>query len=573
MKKPGSSTRGRLGDQLVQAGAAPRDRVEAAAKAARATGQLLGEALVAGEVAKERDVYRALADQAGLAFGDAESLLATVDTALAGSIPRRFLEGQRVVPVRREGTKVLAATCDPRGDHPELAAALGAKDAELVLVTPTDFRRIRMVVDLAQATQAAHRTQAKGPTGVVDVRDLLSMDGQDQAHLVALFEAILLDAIGERASDIHLERYGPKVRVRLRIDGDLHDVQHYQLSPDQLQGLVNVLKVSAQLDISERRMPQGGRFRTQAGGHAFDLRVQTQPSLHGEHAVVRLLPQDQKLLTVEELGFDAGLAKVYLRLLDSPNGLVLVVGPTGSGKSTTLYAGLQILARDPSRKVISVEDPIEYGIDGVQQTQARPELGFAFAQAMRAFVREDPDVILVGEIRDGETALEAMRASQTGHLVFSTLHCNDAVDAVQRLFDLGLHPNTVASELLAVFAQRLAKRICPHCRVEAEPSAELLAEVFPRGPPADFRSFKGAGCPRCHGLGTFGRVAVLEYLPASARLRRAISERLQVDALRALARECGWVPMKHRALQLVAEGVVHFEELRALLSPEQLAMA
>jgi type IV pilus assembly protein PilB len=240
-----------------------------------------------------------------------------------------------------------------------------------------------------------------------------------------------------------------------------------------------VLKVSSELDISEHRLPQGGRFTARAGGRVFDLRVQTQPSLHGEHAILRLLPQGEKLLTIEDLGFAPHIAQAYDRLLRVPAGLVLVVGPTGSGKSTTLYAGLQVLSRDPTRKVISVEDPIEYALDGIQQVVARPDLGFGFAQAMRAFVREDPDVILVGEIRDGETALEAIRASQTGHLVLSTLHCNDAVDAVQRLRDLGMHKNSIAAELQAVFAQRLAKRICPGCKIDAVPDPSSRARCFP----------------------------------------------------------------------------------------------
>ncbi len=359
--------------------------------------------------------------------------------------------------------------------------------------------------------------------------------------------------------------------MRFRVDGDLHPFTRIRLSPVDLVGLVNVVKVAAQLDIAERRLPQGGRIRRRAGGQVFDLRVQTQPALHGEHLVIRLLPQTTRVLEIEELGFDRQLAGDFRRLLDSPGGLLLVVGPTGSGKSTSLYAGLQHIAKDPSRKVITVEDPIEYALRGVQQTAARPEIGFDFSQAMRAFVREDPDVILVGEIRDRETALEAIRASQTGHLVLSTLHCNDAVDAVQRLIDLDMHPNSVASELLAVIAQRLAKRICPSCRAPCPPDPAIAAELFPRGIPPGFRCFAGAGCHACGGHGTHGRIAVTEYLRSGVDVRRAIARGVPVDDLRQVALHSGLSTMRRRALALVQEGILPLTELPWVLPAERMA--
>jgi type IV pilus assembly protein PilB len=305
-------------------------------------------------------------------------------------------------------------------------------------------------------------------------------------------------------------------------------------------------------------------------GRRYDIRVQTQPALYGEHAVMRILPQQMKILTIEDLGLDGPVARIYRRLLDTPAGMVLIVGPTGSGKTTTLYAGLQILARDASRKVVTVEDPVEYAIEGIQQSAVRPELGFGFSSAMRAFVRQDPDVILVGEIRDEETALEAIRASQTGHLVLSTLHCNDSVDAVQRLRDLGMHLNSLASELLAVLAQRLAKRNCAHCRAAAVPPQDLAEEVFPDGIPADFCCFRGGGCARCHGLGGFGRIAVAEMLSSGPELRHAISRGATLDELRSVALASGLEPMREHLLRLVHDGTVPFTELRALLPPERI---
>lgn len=558
----------RIGDIIVDQGTAERSAVEKAADVGTKTGKRVGDVLIEEGLLDETDLYQAVARRHGLAFADAESLFVILDPKISQMLPRRFQEHEQVVPICKTGDVVIVAACDAVQHVNEIASAAGARTVEVRIVTPTDHHRLRTAVDLGQVEMHAG---PKASTVSRRARDLMSTKTEVNAELISLFDAMLLDAIVQRASDIHMEIYGERVRVRLRIDGDLHDVSRYQLSRDQLLGIMNVVKVNADLDIAERRLPQGGRITTRTGGQAFDLRVQTQPSLHGEHVVIRLLPQDQKIMGVEDLGFTKPLADAYRRLLSSPQGLVLVVGPTGSGKSTTLYAGLVVLANDTTRKVITVEDPIEYAMNGVQQTQARSEIGFNFADAMRSFVRQDPDVILVGEIRDKETALEAIRASQTGHLVLSTLHCNDAVDAVQRLRDLGMQPNSIASELIAVFAQRLAKRICTNCRVPGEPDPQLFAEVFPDGAPPGFVSFKGKGCGKCNHLGTHGRIAVIEYLPTGAAMRRAIARDLPVDDLRAAAKVAGLTSMRDQALELVTTGIIPFDELMWVLPAESLA--
>jgi len=250
--------------------------------------------------------------------------------------------------------------------------------------------------------------------------------------------------------------------------------------------------------------------------------------------------------------------------------MVLVVGPTGSGKSTTLYAGLQTLAQENWRKVITIEDPIEYNIDNVQQTQVKAEIGFNFSDAMRSFVRLDPDVILIGEIRDHETALEALRASQTGHLVLSTLHCNDATDVHQRLYDLNVHPNSIASELMAVVAQRLAKRICPACRREVSPDPAILKEIFPYGVPAGFRTYEGKGCSHCHHRGTSGRVAVVEFMPVNDEIKAAISREASVLELRKIALANGLVTMRDSGLEHVINGTIPLSELPRILPANRL---
>ncbi|MFP4600283.1 MAG: ATPase, T2SS/T4P/T4SS family [Persicimonas sp.] len=557
-----------LGDIVVEMGLVDRDSLEQVAGHRTDPSRRIGEELVGQGLLDETSLYRALAIQSGVNFGTAQQLLGQMERALYQSVSHAYLEHSHVLPIRREGGRLKVATTNPTGNFSSLAVALGASDVDVYLVTPSEFRRIWTALKLGKLPASGPVDEA--PSGAQD-RDLLADNAVD-ARMVAIFEAMLLDAVAERASDIHLEIYEQKVRVRFRIDGELHDINHYQLTPMELRGLINIIKINGGLDIAERRLPQGGRFRRRAGDMTFDLRVQTQPSLYGEHVIMRILPQDQHVLTIEELGFPPEIAKQYRRLLDSPGGLILVVGPTGSGKSTTLYAGLQVLARDATRKVITVEDPIEYSMKGIQQTQAKTEIGFAFANAMRAFVREDPDVILVGEIRDKETAMEAIRASQTGHLVLSTLHSNDAVDAVQRLFDLDMHANSIASELLAVIAQRLARRICKSCRQEVEPDPEIMAELFPDGDiPDDFETFRGAGCSVCDGRGTRGRIALLEFLRTDKVVRAAITRKVTVDELRDAALEAGLITMRDSALWLVQQGVVPLEELPRVLPAERMA--
>jgi type IV pilus assembly protein PilB len=556
-----------IGDVLVEMGAITRDAAERAALDAATAGVPMGERLVEDDVASEVDIYRALAAQRGMRFGDVRQLMGRLDNALVARLPLAFLKHNRLMPIAFVDRVLEVATPDPDASVGELTQATGAEAVRVFLVTPTDYRRLWTAFGLQGARAASVETVE--PSVTVEPTD----DEADQldARYVTLFESILLDAHQDRASDIHLERYGETVRVRLRVDGELRDLEGTRPSPRELRGVVNVLKVRSGLDIAEHRVPQGGRQTVRVGGQLYDLRVQTQPTLYGEYAVIRLLAQNKQLLSIEDLGFPKPIADQYRRLLQSPAGLVLSVGPTGSGKTTTLYAGLQILAADATRKVITAEDPIEYSIDGVEQTQVRPEVGFHFADAMRAFVRQDPDVILVGEIRDPETALEAIRASQTGHVVLSTLHCNDAIDAVQRLFDLGMHHNSIASELLAVMAQRLAKRLCATCTVPAVPEPEILAELFPGGAPAGFRAFRGEGCRMCNGHGTRGRVAVVEFLRAVADVRGGIARRLPVDELRRLGLASGLHPMRDQALALVQAGTIPLAELPLLLPAERMA--
>jgi len=556
----------RLGDLLVRMGAIARESIEEAVAQARLADVRLGEFLIQQGVVPERDVYRCLALQHGMPFFEIEKLWADVDSSLTDGIPWKFLKNIDLLPIQLlEDGELVVATSDPESTDRVLQDTLKAKSQRFCLLTPTDYCRLQWALELGQVDGLV------AEEGVANSReDLVGQDASSKAQQVALFDSLLLEAVGERASDIHIERYEDRVRIRLRIDGQLGDISRFNLTPAMLDGIINVMKIQGGLDIAERRLPQGGRFSAKIGGQHFDLRVQTQPCLYGEHAVLRLLPHEKKILRIEDLGFSSYVSEVYERALNNPGGLILVTGPTGSGKSTTLYSGLQILSRDETRKVMTIEDPIEYNIANVQQTEARPEIGLTFASSTRAFLREDPDVILIGEIRDAETAMEALRAAETGHLVLSTLHCNDAVSTIQRLVDIGMARATISAELLLLVSQRLARRICTGCRVEATPDEKLVNEIFSGGVPADFRFYRGKGCDRCGGRGALGRIVVAEALPATSGLRREIAKGLTQEDLKDLARSEGWITMRDHALELVKKGIIALEELPKILVAEQL---
>lgn len=556
----------RLGDMLVRTGALARESMEKASAEAMDGGLQIGEYLIQQGLVPERDVYRALAQQRGMPFYEIEKLWTQVDSTLIENIPWKFLKHIDLIPIQllADG-ELLVATSNPENRERVLQDTLKAKSQKFCLLTPTDYTRLQWALELGQVDGLA-LDEENTSAGT----DLVGQDASSKAQHVALFDSLLLEAVGERASDIHIERYEDRVRIRLRIDGHLTDISRFNLTLGMLDGIVNVMKIHAGLDIAERRLPQGGRFSTQVGGQKFDLRVQTQPCLYGEHAVLRLLPHEKKVLRIEDLGFSQHVSQLFERALDNPGGLILVTGPTGSGKSTTLYSGLQILARDETRKVMTIEDPIEYNINNVQQTEARPGIGLTFASSTRAFLREDPDVILIGEIRDAETAMEALRAAETGHLVLSTLHCNDAVSTIQRLIDIGMPRSTISAELLLLVSQRLARRVCTGCRVETTPDAKLVAEIFSDAVPDGFKFYKGEGCDRCNDRGAFGRIVVAEALPATAGLRREIAKGLTQEDLKDLARSEGWITMRDHALELVNKGIIALDELPKILVAEQL---
>jgi type IV pilus assembly protein PilB len=551
----------RIGDLIVGHQLAPREVVEQLAEEAQAAGRRISEMLVQRGGVAEPEIYRLLAEQHGLAFATASSLMVELDSVLTRDLSRAYLERHHVVPIARKGSVLVVASSEPNVATRDLLVALRASSLEVRLVTPTDFRRLLSWTQRAPLTPG----QTDPAVSVGGGGDSLS-----ELQLLALLDALILEAVGERASDLHIERQGASAIVRLRVDGDLRTLNRFPLAPSQADGIINVLKVKARLDIAEHRLPQGGRFQATIAGRSYDMRVQVQPTCLGENAVLRLLQQVPDHTSLEGLGMSSAQAQLVRRTLASPQGLALVVGPTGSGKSTTLYCGLRSLSNDSRLKVLTIEDPVEYLIPGAQQSAVRPEIGFGFAEAMRAFVRQDPDVIMLGEVRDQETALEAMRASQTGHLVLTTLHCTDSLDALQRLRSLGADPDAIAGELQLVVAQRLVQRICLACREETRPTPEIVTEVFGGHPPADLRVFHGRGCTQCRGTGTQGRVGVFEVLPFGRELRLAVAQRAPLDTFREIAMSAGLISLRDSMIELAQQGVIAFDSLAHALPLDRL---
>jgi len=551
----------RLGEILARDGRVSHGDLERARKRAREERRRLGEVLVEEGLLDEEGLFRILAAQRRLPLTTASEVLAIYDPSLLKVLSPAYLKHNRVVPYSRDGAAVRVVTSDPLYSDEMIAHSLGA-EVRLELVTPGDLERILVAV-----TSTEERTEGPDANVLATEDEPPSMDSGvplvagERHHYEQLADRLLASAIKERASDLHLETYDGEVVSRLRIDGVLRDFREFPLTVEDLRGIINVTKVRSGLDISERRLPQGGRMRRRtAEGALYDFRVQTQPSLQGEHLIVRLLAHSAPQIPLEDLGFAPALTATVHRLVQSAGGLVVISGPTGSGKTTTLYAILDRLRSSGELKIVTAEDPVEYALPRVQQCQVHPEIGYTFANATRAFLRQDPDVILVGETRDLDTAVETIRASQTGHLVLTTLHANDAVNSIRRLIDIGLDAASVSSELLAVLAQRLVRRVCDGCRSEIVPPAELVRDLWPLGAPPGLLFTRGRGCARCRATGYLGRMTLGELWETGEATRDAIARGAHTTELRDLAARLGMRSLMDDACEKIAAGATTVEE-------------
>jgi general secretion pathway protein E len=474
-----------------------------------------------------------------------------------------FLRAARMVPVKVEGRDLLVAITDPL-DMSRLHAlevAAGIRVRPVLAKEKEITARIEALFGNGASTDSSQASAAREIEGAVDEEDVAHLrDMASEVPVIRLVNQMLVRALESRASDVHIEPFENQLKVRYRIDGILHEVE---APPRQLKAaVISRLKILAQLNIAERRLPQDGRIKIRLAGKDVDLRIATMPTLYGESVVIRLLERAQIFAQLNALGFPPGVLEQFNEMISKPHGMLLVTGPTGSGKTTTLYGALQKI-NDPGKKIITIEDPVEYQLSGVNQIQVKPQIGLTFANGLRSIVRQDPDVIMVGEIRDAETAEIAVQAALTGHLVFSTLHTNDAAGAISRLLEMGVQDYLLASSLLGVLAQRLVRRLCPNCRREisfAGLDAQDSGGSFQNGN-APETVWEAVGCEACSTTGYLGRVGIFEFLPVTSEMCKIILKRADAGSIRTLAVQLGMRLLRDDGWEKVRQGVTTLAEV------------
>lgn len=550
-------------DTLLDMGMLTDEQLNSVRSEADSTGEGLVDTLVAKSLLSSADVSRAKAAQFGAEFVSLSEM--RLSDEVIKSVPRHIAKRFNVVPVFNDGNTVKIAMSDPADlDALDgLQHALGLQIDPLV-ASPDDIEsaigQYYGVRDDAVGKMIQDITEGEVEIGVVGASG--DDDGnvvEADAPIIKLVNTMIVEAFKMRASDIHLEPLGSKFRVRYRIDGVLHEMKN---PPKRLQSsIISRLKIMSNMSISERRIPQDGRIQTSVGGKTIDLRVSCLPTNHGESIVMRILDKEGLKLGLAQLGFFTDDQQTFERLIALPDGILLVTGPTGSGKTTTLYSCLHFINR-PDRKIITVEDPVEYQLAGINQVQVLEAIDFTFSAALRAMLRQSPNIIMLGEIRDLETATIAINASLTGHLVFSTLHTNDAPSAVTRLIDIGVKPFLVASSTRALMAQRLVRKVCQRCAAPSTPSeSELLAlKITPElSAKATFR--RGKGCSECNKTGHRGRFGVFEVFVIDDDSRKLIYEKVSSTVLRAKAREMGMRTLREDGARKVLAGLTTPEEV------------
>ncbi len=554
--------RKRLGEILIERGKLDAGTLERALRVQQESGERLGSLLVTLGVVAQRDVTEALAAQLGLPLVEAGGY--PEFPILDERVSARFLREVRALPVREDETEVALAMADPTDGY-----AIGAFE----MVTG---RTVRPLVAIPSELEAAlERLYGSGKSaqsqllGDVETRvDELAFDADVQqlkdlaseAPVIRLVSLIITNALDMRASDIHVEPFENRLAVRYRVDGVLHDVES---PPKRLAAaVISRIKIMANLDIAERRLPQDGRIRLRVQGKEIDLRVSTVPTMHGESVVMRILDKGGVTLDFEKLGFAPDTLKAFIDVLMLPHGILLVTGPTGSGKTTTLYTALDRL-NQPDVKILTVEDPVEYQMVGINQIQVKPQIDLTFANALRSIVRQDPDVIMIGEIRDLETAQIAVQSALTGHLVLSTVHTNDAASTVNRLLDMGVDDYLLTSTIVGILAQRLVRRLCQHCKEPYRALPELVDELglAKYAPAGDITLYHAKGCPQCGTTGFLGRFCILEMLPMSDPLRSLVMKHATSSELKAQAQREGMVSMYEDGIRKALAGLTTFEEV------------
>ncbi|OWK45657.1 GspE/PulE family protein [Fimbriiglobus ruber] len=526
---------------------------------------------------KEEPLYTVLADEFGMDFVDLAKI--NVDPAALVGIPQRLVHRRNLMPLSRENGSLVVATGDPYDPNAidELQTVTGLH-IRPVLGSPREISRLLkqhfgVGGDTVTALMEEQKKEEIELLEDIEADDSEMAKQAQEASVVKLVNQILVEAANERASDIHVEHEeGGVIRIRYRIDGLL---QEQKLPPEinRFQAaIVSRLKIMARLNIAEKRLPQDGRIKMRVSGREIDVRVSIIPMVHGEGIVMRLLDKGRMVFNLKSIGFLPEIDKKFRQLIDRPHGIVIVTGPTGSGKSTTLYSALNEV-KDESTKIITVEDPVEYQQPGICQIQTHAKIGLTFAAALRSILRHDPDVVLIGEMRDKETSEAAIQASLTGHMVFSTLHTNDAPSAFTRLIDMGVEPFLVASTVEGIMAQRLVRTICPDCKTQYPPLSEDVPPDFPKKhheaagahvngtPPEVLMLHKGAGCRACRQSGYRGRTGIHELLINSDAIRDMVVQRVNASVIRTIATKAGMTTLRQDGWLKVLNGSTTIDEV------------
>ena len=522
------------------------------------------EILIERGFAKEDAVLEALAEEFGMELVDLTKV--TVDPETLKAMPSKLVHRRTLMPLSRENGTLVVATGDPYDVYSldELQTLTGLH-VQPVLASPREIARLikthfgvggDTVSQLVQERQQEEVELLEG----IEADDSEAAKMAQEASVVKLVNEILVEAANERASDIHIEPEENSLRIRYRIDGLL---QTQKLPPEinRFQAaIISRIKIMARLNIAEKRLPQDGRIKMRVKNHEIDVRVSIIPMSHGEGIVMRLLDKTRMVFNLANVGMLEDHYKTFKQLIDLPHGIILVTGPTGSGKSTTLYSALNEI-KDETLKIITVEDPVEYQQPGISQIQVHSKIGLTFAAALRSILRHDPDVILIGEMRDLETAESGIQASLTGHLVFSTLHTNDAPSAFTRLIDMGVEPFLVSSTVEGVMAQRLVRTICPDCKVAYEPEPKDVPSDFPKPEKGPLTLWKGAGCRACRQTGFRGRQGIFELMVTSDAIREMIVQRVNAVAIRNQALKDGMVTLRQDGWRKVLRGITTIDEV------------
>lgn len=554
------------GEILVRRGLIDSDQLVQLRQSSLADGlQIVDEAVRKG-FASEEQVLRAVADEIGVDYVDLADV--EIDTsALINDFPQKLIHRENIFPIRRENGSLIVATSNPFDLYPldDVSSATGLSVVPVLANRNEILKLIKQ--HLGVGSETVEGLIAQSDDGL-EILEEFETDGSElsemaqEASVVRLVNEVLLEAIESRASDVHIESQPSGLVIRYRIDGMLQP----QPVPPEINrfhsAIISRLKIMARLNIAERRLPQDGRIKLKVSGRDVDVRVSVIPMIHGEGIVMRILDKGSMEFELRSLGMADDTYKTFSQLIEMPHGIVLVTGPTGSGKTTTLYSSLLQIKSDDT-KIITTEDPVEYQLDGINQIQVHPKIGLTFASSLRSILRHDPDIVLIGEIRDLETAENAIQASLTGHLVFSTLHTNDAAGSFTRLVDMGVEPFLVASTVEGVMAQRLVRRLCPDCRESYRPQPDELPRDFPvdQLEKSDGKLFRHRGCRSCRQIGYSGRVGIYELLVSTDRIRQLGHDRASTWDIHRAATEEGMRTLRQDGWSKTLDGKTTVEEV------------